>query len=329
MMEKKLNFEEIKSLIRGAVSIVKTEDGIQMQRFTDPQFHAYDNNIDHQNKTRASAGMVMDFITNAKRFVMNYQIRYGSSRVFSYFDVTVNDVPYSFQGTDDYKKEPERTLDLTLDGKENHIRIYFPCLTQIVIRDVTLYDVTALTPVYRKKIMLAFGDSITQGYDAKHPMKAYAMAVADAFSADLYNKAIGGERFLPSLLNTPDAIDPDFITVAYGTNDWSCCTRAAIENNTIGFFRNLNVLYADKPVFVILPLWRKDHDRPTESGPFEDVRTFIRQTAETYSNIHVIDGFELMPHDTALFSDGRLHPDDNGFSYMSKALTEKIKAILC
>ena len=140
MMEKKLNFEEIKSLIRGAVSIVKTEDGIQMQRFTDPQFHAYDNNIDHQNKTRASAGMVMDFITNAKRFVMNYQIRYGSSRVFSYFDVTVNDVPYSFQGTDDYKKEPERTLDLTLNGKENHIRIYFPCLTQIVIRDVSLYD---------------------------------------------------------------------------------------------------------------------------------------------------------------------------------------------
>lgn len=327
-MEKKLNFEEIKSLIRGAVSIAETGDGIQMQRFTDAQFHVYDNNPDLQNKTRASSGMVMDFVTDAKQFNMNYQIRYGSSRIFSYFDVTVNDIPYAFQGTEDYTKEPERTLEFSLDGKENHVRIYFPCLTQIVIRDVVFHDVNMVTPVYRNKIMLAFGDSITQGYDAKHPMKAYAMTVADAFSADLYNKAIGGEKFRPALLDTPDAIDPDFITIAYGTNDWNSYPRDLIEHNVVDFFRNLNVLYSSKPVFVILPLWRKDYDRPTTSGTFESVRSFIRQTAEQYTNIHVIDGFELMPHDTALFSDGRLHPDDNGFTYMAKTLTEKLRVFL-
>lgn len=327
-MEKALSFNEIRDLIRGAVSIRQTDDGIVMQRFTDEQYHVYDNNHDHQMKTWATAGMVLDFMTDASRIVMKYKIGYGSSRVFSCIDVTVNDEPAAFHGVADYTKTPESVLDVQLDGKENHVRIYLPCLTQIVIRDLTFFDAGVIKPVKREKIMLAFGDSITQGYDAQHPKNAYAMLVADAFSADLYNKAIGGEKFLPALVATKDAIDPTFITVAYGTNDWSCLPRETLENNTVGFFKNLNILYPEKPVFVILPLWRKDGDKATLSGAFEDVREFIRKTAEAYANIHIIDGYDLLPRDVALFSDGRLHPNDAGFIKMGRPIIDRIAPVL-
>lgn len=327
-MEKTLTFHEIKELIRGAVSINQTPDGIVMQRFTEEQIHAYDKNEYSKTRTKATSGMVLDFITDASRIVMKYQIGVGSSRVFSNLDVTVNDELTTFHCVPDYTKEPESVLDLALDGKENHIRIYLPCLTQVVIQTLTLHDAAVLKPVRREKIILAFGDSITQGYDAQHPMNAYPMIVADAFHADLYNKAIGGEKFLSALVETKDGFAPTWITVAYGTNDWSSSSLALFQSNTVGFFRNLNKLYPGKPVFVILPIWRKDHDRETGCGRFEEAREFIRQTAEQYPEVHIIDGLELMAHDAALTSDGYLHPNDEGFMQMGRSLIEKIAPIV-
>ena len=81
-MEKILTFCEIKELIRGAVSINQTPDGICMQRFTEEQLHVYDNNKDFQTKALATSGMTFDFITDASRIVMKYKIGPGSSRFF-------------------------------------------------------------------------------------------------------------------------------------------------------------------------------------------------------------------------------------------------------
>jgi lysophospholipase L1-like esterase len=327
-MEKTLAFQEIKELIRGAVSITQTPDGICMQRFTEEQLHVYDNNKDFQTKARATSGMTLDFITDAARIIMKYKIGPGSSRVFSNIDVTVNGELAEFHCVPDFRTEPESVLDFALDGKENHVRIYLPCLTQIIIQSLTFHDAAVLKPVRRENIMLAFGDSITQGYDAQHPMGTYAMLVADAFHADLYNKAIGGDRFCTALTEPKDDFDPTFITVAYGTNDWNRATLEDFQSNTVGFFRNLAANYPDKTIFVILPIWRKDYDRETLCGTFESARDFIRKTAEVYPNVHIIDGLELMAHDVALTSDGYLHPNDEGFQQMGRSLIEKIAPVL-
>ena len=234
----------------------------------------------------------------------------------------------AFHCVPDFRTEPESVLDFSLDGKENHVRIYLPCLTQVIIQSLTFHDAAVLKPVHREKIMLAYGDSITQGYDAQHPMGTYAMLVADAFHADLYNKAIGGDMFRSVLTETRDEIDPTFITVAYGTNDWNRSPLEIFQTNTAGFFRNLIKNYPDKPIFVILPIWRKDYNRETLCGTFESARDFIRKTAEGYPCVHIIDGLELMAHDDALTSDGYLHPNDEGFMQMGRSLIEKIAPVL-
>ena len=45
--------------------------------------------------------------------------------------------------------------------------------------------------------------------------------LADALGAEEVNKAIGGECFFPELAATKEDFQPEYITVAYGTNDWS------------------------------------------------------------------------------------------------------------
>ena len=67
--------------------------------------------------------------------------------------------------------------------------------------------------------MLVYGDSITHGYDALAPSKAYSVSVPFTLSANAINKAIGGEIFFPTLARIKSNINPDYITVAYGTND--------------------------------------------------------------------------------------------------------------
>ena len=78
--------------------------------------------------------------------------------------------------------------------------------------------------LYGKNRLLAFGDSITQGVDVVHPSLAYAPTLARLMDADSRNKGIGGEVFFPALLEEKEDLDPDFVTVAYGSNDWSKCT---------------------------------------------------------------------------------------------------------
>ena len=45
-------------------------------------------------------------------------------------------------------------------------------------------------------------------------------------------------------------------------------------------------------------------------------------------NITVIEGIDLVPHDTSLFSDKFLHPNDKGFDYYVNNLYKKLKELI-
>ena len=102
-------------------------------------------------------------------------------------------------------------------------------------------------------------------------------------------------------------------------------SREELRRHTDLFCRRLVELYPDVPVFAILPLWRSDFGCIRNAGTFEDAGKIYRSIYEKYSIIRIIDGFSLIPHDTSLFSDGYLHPNDSGFSQMSKNLIRQIQ----
>jgi len=173
-----------------------------------------------------------------------------------------------------------------------------------------------IEPVKPGKKLLCYGDSITQGYDALYPSNKYISKLADFLDAEENNKAVAGDIFFPDLLSEKENLDPDYITVAYGTNDWSKISREEFGEKCTGFFSGLCKNYPDVPVFAISPLWRKDiNDPPRKFGEFCEVERALRQCTKAYENVTVISGIDLIPHSEHNFGDLRLHPNDGGFDH--------------
>jgi hypothetical protein len=57
---------------------------------------------------------------------------------------------------------------------------------------------------------------------------------------------------------------------------------------------------------------------------FRDVEESIEQAAAQFPGVRFIRGMDLIPHDTSLFGDGVLHPNDEGFACFQEGLRAEI-----
>ncbi len=323
----KADLELIRKLSHGAATVTEKNGLFHFSRFTEKQRETYLNNPDFYRKTFATSGVSLEFETDAKSFSMEYHIESGSSRKFYFFDIFADEKRIAHHGNESYEENPDGLLKVQLNG-EKHIKVYFPCLTAASVKNVTFEDATYVTSTQKSRKIICFGDSITQGYDAVYPSLSYPNQLADAFDAEMLNKGIGGELFNPSLLESADNINPELITVAYGTNDWgrsNSLSKEELNHNSGKFFELLTQLYPDAKIISILPIWRNDCDRITNAGTFDEAREIIRVQALKYNAV-IIDGISLMPHDVSLFSDGYLHPNDAGFTEIGKNLIKELKS---
>jgi len=316
----------IRKLIHGAVGIQEENGRIQLSRFTPAEREVYRENASYTVRTFAASGMRMEFRTDARSFAFSGFAVPASSRVFYYFDVAVNGVLCHHLGFESCKEQPEFRFEIPLDGGLNDVCVYFPCLTRIELTGMEFSGGNVIEPVMKKRTMICYGDSITQGYDAHYPSLSYPNQLADALQAEMFNKAIGGDRFNPPLAKVGTGT-PDLITVAYGTNDWSHCTRDEFMANGSAFFRNLTSVYPEIPVFAVQPVWRTQCEtRVTEAGSFSEMYEMIRTMTASYPQIRLVNGLKLVPHLPECFSPDILHPNDFGFQFMGRNLLQEIKA---
>ena len=138
------------------------------------------------------------------------------------------------------------------------------------------------------------------------------------------NKAIGGEIFVPGLAELKLDFVPDYITVAYGTNDWSTTNGEDFYQNVKSFFGFLSKNYPESQIFAISPIWRLNFEDEKPFGDFFSVEKIIREVTAELENVSVISGFDLVGHDKMLFADLRLHPRDAGFKEYFENLSKKI-----
>lgn len=319
------DIELLKKITHGAVSIEKNYDGYYFYRMTEAQMEVCRNTAaDFYEKAHATSGVRFDFVTDADSFEIKGMFRIGSSRLYAYFDVKINGIASQHTGTENYKENPDFAMTVNLDGKKNKISVYFPCLTQFILTELTFENASFVDPVKKDMTVICWGDSITQGYDAHFPSFAYPNQLSDLLNAEMYNKAIGAEVFNPDYFNEKEPLDADLITVAYGTNDWNKCSAETFKCNAPLFFEKLTAHYPDTPIYVIIPLWRKDCDRITAVGTFAEAREKLMQICSSYKNITIIDGWELLPHLEEFFADKYLHPNDMGFLHMMNKLLQYI-----
>ncbi len=324
----KLTFEQIKSVTRGVAEMVQTDSGIDIFRFTEAQREAYKNyKSNFHMKSFASAGVRMEFFTSSKKLVLTGECTQGSSRMFFGFDVYVEGHMVAHLIQDLGEGFTPFRLEADLGEEENKaVTIYFPWSARTRLHDVELDDDATLVPIERDLKMICFGDSITHGYRAKNPSFSYVARLADALRADVINKGIGAEVFFPTLAALKDDYEPDIITVAYGTNDWSNTSPERFEQNAPLFYKNLAQNYPNAKIFALAPIWRKDcHTRVTEIGSFEYIAEKFREIAKDIPNMTVIDCFSFVPPEGRYFMKDLLHPNDEGFLYYAFNLYNEIK----
>lgn len=339
----KLNNEQIKACLTGAVWTEEVEGALCPYRFTNEQLELY---ATHRSKfgrrPYSASGIRLFFKTDSEKLSLKLNVSSGSSRKYFSVDVLL-DGKY-FDSMDNFsEKGPVNNESLrdeypfgihkktfSLGKGSKAVTVCFPWGASVDILEVALEDSASFESLKRAKKLLAFGDSITQGYDALRPSNRYASKLADLLDAEEINKGIGGEIFVPDLAELREDFDPDYITVAYGTNDWGKSEAPVdLPVNCKKFYETVSRLYPNARIFAITPIWRADYETKNPPfGDFEKVAELIREVAEPLPNVTVIDGFPLVPGDPKYYADLRIHPNDEGFGYYAENLYKAMKEYL-
>ena len=330
----KLSHQQISSITFGAAYTSVSEDRTVFHRFTQAQEEFYRTVCDDfYNKCFATSGIHLDFYTDSRYIEMKVFVKQRSSRKFLSHTVFADGEKV---GNLDAKFENENgaLCQGYLEGrfsfgeikKQRSVTVFLPWSFSSEICELSIEDGSVIEPAKKNMRMICFGDSITQGYDAYEAQNPYATSLSTLLCADSRNKGIGGEFFKAGLAEICDeGFDPEVITVAYGTNDWSGeASREIFEQNCSQFYERLSKNYPNAKIFAISPIWRVDVSRITAVGEFGYVKEFFASIADKYDNVTLIDATKFVPEQCDLLSD-TVHPNDEGFAYYAKNLIEEIK----
>ena len=323
----KLSFDEIKNIVFGAEQISQKEGYFCFHRFTESEKLAYSDSADFTRKTNATSGIRLDFCTDAKVLSFDYKMMNASSRDFVSFDIFINGIFSDTVTYTDAEAEIIGNYTKTLPAGKKRITIFLPNLYSMQIKNFVLEDVAFLKSYKHKTKIVSYGDSITQGYDARISSNSYINQLSYMLDGFVYNKAIGGDIFRPVLIEEK-TFSPDMVTVAYGTNDWSKCSKEEFVRNMSSFIENIAANYKDSKIFVITPIWRKDNQKSVQFGTFDEMVTLISNECIKYENINVIKGQDILPHSDLLYKKDGLHPNDMGMLLYSSNLYREMLKVL-
>ncbi|MBR6794366.1 MAG: SGNH/GDSL hydrolase family protein [Clostridia bacterium] len=202
-----LTFDKMKELVIGAVRTEETENGLQFFRFTEKQQELY--RVTSENfykKTFATAGVRLSFCTDSEKLGLKMFFEAASSRRYFSVDVfadgkmigcmdnfTEADLPQDYTKVDGECGVVDQDFELGTGVKT--VCIYLPWSALVFLQELRLDEGAFAEAVKPAKKLLAYGDSITQGYDALRPSNRYVAKLADLLGAEELNKGIGGEKF--------------------------------------------------------------------------------------------------------------------------------------
>lgn len=329
-----LSYDQIRAVTHGAAQILNEDGGIRFFRLTDAQFAAF--LAENPSIANTGAGIKLVFRTNSRSLRLQALLE---GRLYWWplisFDIQVNDqvIGYldNFSHIENFVPKFEEELPLgeveknfDLGDGEKTVTIHLPWCHRFLLRQVALDEGAAVEPVQKKKL-LCFGDSITQGYCATRPSNRLMARVCAALDMEENNRAMAGSKFLPEVAAIADPVDPDLITVSYGTNDWGGGrTAEELSCNCRQFLQNLQTCYPGVPIVAISPIWRSGFDCCDPRMDYATVTDSIRSVAAEFDRISFLCGADLLPHDNALLFDG-LHPNDRGFELYAANLATQLK----
>ena len=330
-----VELEQLQTIATGTVKILKENGGICFHRFTKEQEELFKNTEDFA-LLLSPAGIKLHFNTNSTKIVLK-GLTEQVSKVRSFYcidivkDGKLLDCIKNYDELNIGPKYSEKEYETGYFSKEislgngfKNIEIHLPYSVKFTLYKMELDENAVIEPIKYKKSLLAYGDSITHGFDALHPSQRYTSKLCNMLNAEEYNKGIGGTKFNPLLARLHDGITPNYITVAYGTNDLWDYNQCDFRRNVRDFFQNLAKNYPAAQIFAISPIWRADMVENHTFGSFNNIGDIMAEEASKINNTVYINGTDFIPHESECFGDGFLHPNDAGFEFYSQKLYKLI-----
>ncbi len=324
----RLGKAEIEKIIHNVLSYDYDDDGrLHFRRFTQSQREAYkEESYDWLVRANASASVTFDFVTDSEYIALKFDLYLGSSQNWANFDLYVDGIYCEHKR---FENLSAKLISFPLPEGEHRITLYFPWTAETVVNEVHLSDGASIREVQKKAKAIVFGDSITQGYVTEYTSLTYANQVAREAHIELINQGIGGYYFgINSIDESLVSYNPDFIMIAYGTNDYSRYdARQEFEMYVPKYIEKLTSLFPNTKMLAILPIYRNDENNQKREKyrdyTLNDAREILLSIYEKYDNIHVLreTGIPRIPE---VFVSDYLHPNELGFTFMAKAIGKEI-----
>lgn len=336
----KLDLSQMKAITKGVMEVREEKGVFSFHRINDAQRSIYEPDTGAWRRSQALASVHLDFETDASCLRFTSVNSWNSTGVRNFFFDLYVDEKLLYHDGFSYQENTDGTMMmrfgdqskvLALPVGTKRVRLYMPAICHVELRDVELENATFLRPVKSKYRWLAFGDSITEAHSSALPSMQYTEQVARAIDAEVLNQGIGGEIYMTKKIVSGSYPQVDFITVAYGTNDYTKYPdEESLDRELRGFFRALSEEFGDTPVLVLLPLWRAHEKNGLRFGvgTLQQVRERIRAEAEKYPANRVVDCSGFIPPVTDFFSDKVLHPNALGHTFYARGLLPHVQALL-
>lgn len=315
---------DMQSLFHHCVKLRQTAAGYYPARFTGGQFIYWDTLDPMWRATaRCNAGATLSFFTDD----VDIELEYVVKNCFCgpvVFDIYENDVLTEVIQRGREKGPGKWRYRRRYAESISKITIYLPYGCELYISRIGVENYMP-APRPEGPTILAMGDSITQGQQAVSPSLTYTGFLQRSLDATVINQGMAGYHFDARTIPDDLPFQPDIITVAYGTNDYSLIPHEKVAVQVPQYFDQLQQLYPETPVYIITPIWRGDLDENERTAPrFQRFRYFLEKQAESH-NFQVIEGDRLVPHLPQFFADGALHPNEMGFAIYGAELARQLQ----
>lgn len=166
------------------------------------------------------------------------------------------------------------------------------------------------------RLMVCFGDSITQGFLSSDLRRGWVNILARAKGFRAINMGYGGRQTVATDGTAIANLNPDLITILIGTNDYLGQTPVATyKANLKQLLTNVHTVNPTVPVYISAPI----PTTQTRAIPYSDYEPVASQCISElgYSQLVGVDKATLISNTaTQLTTDG-IHPNDAGAAQMA------------
>lgn len=289
---------------------IQTELGLELRRYSAAELAYYAYSEAALARALCTAGVALSFTTTSDRLDISLRLGTGA-RAYAYVDCYVDGCFIGTAGSE--------TSSVTLDAafrwlasSTHQVTLYLPHCRQAGIQSLALADGADAAPVARP-VLLALGDSITQGMESRHPSLTWPAVAARALGLNVHGCGNGGHYYdAAGLIDRPvDA--PALIIVAYGTNDWNL-ERAA--DHARPYLARVRELYPTTPLAILEPPWWEGGETEVKGGvTMSQYRTALAAIAAEFAVDAYLPMPALLPPGPCFLADS-VHPSTAGHLVM-------------